>query len=140
MTVVRLPEPTYRLLLQRASEKARTPDDLADEVLRRELAPAHPYVEVVPMTGGATAVIKGTRVPVSILVGYVKMGETPQSIVEKILPRLTLAQVHDALSYYYDHQAEIDRERAENTEEAAQIRLRERLGAEGYRRITGQPA
>ncbi|MGH2523643.1 MAG: hypothetical protein ACRDH2_14155, partial [Anaerolineales bacterium] len=67
----------------------------------------------------------------------IQMGETPQSIVETVLPRLTLAQVHDALSYYYDHQDEIDQERAANSEAAAQARLRERLGEEGYRRLTG---
>jgi len=138
MAIVRLSEPTYRLLQQRATEKSRTPDDLADEVLRRELAPAHAHVEVVNLSGGPTAVIKGTRVPVSILVGYVDMGETPHSIVEKALPHLTLAQVYDALSYYHDHRDEIDLERIENTEAAAQARLRERLGDENYRRIVGQ--
>ncbi len=140
MNVVRLPEVTYRLLLQRATEKLRTPDDLADEVLRRELTPKHPHIEVVHMTGGPTAVLKGTRIPVSILIGYINMGETPHSIAEKVLPHLTLAQVHDALSYYDDHQTEMDRERAENTEEAARTRLRERLGEENYRLITGQQA
>jgi len=140
MNVIRLPEVTYRLLLRRATEKLRTPDDLADEVLRRDLAPKHPHIEVVHTTGGTTAVIKGTRIPVSILIGYINMGETPHSIAEKVLPNLTLAQVHDALSYYYDFQTEIDRERAENNEETARTRLRERLGEENYRRITGQQA
>ena len=140
MTIVTLPENTYRLLRQRASERARTPDELANEVLQRELAPPHAYIEVVTLTGGPTAVLKGTRIPVSILVGYVALGETPQSIVEEVLPSLTLAQVHDALSYYYDHRVEIDEERAENTEASAQARLRARLGEAAYHRLTGQPA
>ena len=140
MIAIQLPEPTYHLLRQRALEEARTPDDLANDVLRRALAPTHPHIEIVTQSGGPTAVIRGTRVPVSILVGYAKMGETPQSIVERVLPHLTLAQVHDALSYYYDHQFEVDRERADNTEDAARIRLRERLGEEGYLQITGQKA
>ena len=140
MATVRLPETTYRLLQERATETARTPDELADDLLRRELGPAHAYVEVVPLAGGPTAVVKGTRIPVSILVGYLKLGETPESIVQQVLPHLTLAQVHDALSYYYDHQAEIDRERAENTEEAARDRSRQRVGEEGYTRLTGQGA
>jgi uncharacterized protein (DUF433 family) len=89
------------------------------------------------MAGGATPVVRGTRIPASILVGYVNFGETPQSIVQTVLPRLTLAQVHDALSYYYDHQAEIDLERLQNTEEAAQARLRKTLGDDAYARITG---
>ena len=140
MTVIRLPEPTYRLLQHRATEEARTPEELANDVLRRALAPAHPHVEIVSGAGGLTAVVRGTRIPVSILVGYVKMGETPESVVANVLPHLTLAQVYDALSYYYDHQGEIDRERAENTEEGARRRLRQQLGEEGYRKITGQKA
>jgi hypothetical protein len=58
--------------------------------------------------------------------------------VEHIVPRLTLAQIHDALSYYYDHQDEIEQEIAENTEEYGRTYLRERLGEEGYLRLTGQ--
>jgi uncharacterized protein (DUF433 family) len=90
------------------------------------------------MRSGPTAVIRGTRIPVSMVVGYIEMGQTPQSIVESALPHLTLAQVYDALSYYYDHQAEIDQERAENVEAAAQARLRERVGNANYQRITKQ--
>ena len=67
-----------------------------------------------------------------------ELGETPESIVEKVLPHLTLAQVYDALSYYHDHKAEIDLELAESTEEYGRAYLREHLGDEGYRRITGQ--
>jgi hypothetical protein len=41
---------------------------------------------------------------------------TPEELVT-LFPHLTLAQVYDALSYYYDHKAEIDRDLAANTEE-----------------------
>jgi hypothetical protein len=51
---------------------------------------------------------------------------------------LTLAQVYDALSYYNDHTPEIDRELELNTEEHARQILRDSLGEEGYRRVTGQ--
>jgi len=36
-------------------------------------------------------------------------GSTPQSLHEAY-PRLTMAQIHAVLAYYYDHQAEIDAE------------------------------
>src|SRR5450756_682515 len=100
MSAVQLPETTYHLLQQRAAESSRTPDELADELLRHDLAPSHPHIEIVLMSGGPTAVIKNTRVPVSILIGYIQLGETPDSIVDSVLPHLTLAQVYDALSYY----------------------------------------
>jgi hypothetical protein len=79
------------------------------------------------------------RTPVSIIIGYVRAGETPESLVEKILPHLSLAQVYDALSYYYDHQEQIEQEIIENTETYGRNYLREHLGEEGYRHVTGQP-
>ncbi len=82
--------------------------------------------------------IKGTRIGVSDIVGYLRLGETPESLVNETLPHLTLAQVYDALSYYHDHQDEIDAILAENTEAHSRAYLREQLGEEGYRRITGQ--
>ena len=43
-------------------------------------------------------------------------GYTPEQICEAHYNELTLAQVHAALSYYYDHQPEIDAELQQNTE------------------------
>jgi uncharacterized protein (DUF433 family) len=42
---------------------------------------------------------------------------TPEELVAEF-PHLGLAQVYDALSYYYDHQTEVDRDLLENTEDA----------------------
>jgi len=87
--------------------------------------------------------IKGTRIAVSTIVGYVRLSESPESIAQSVLHHLTLAQIHDALSYYYDHQGEIEAELAYNTEAASaasQARLRERLGETAFLRLTGQVA
>ena len=97
----------------------------------------YPFIEIANFAGGTRAVIRGTRVPVSIVIGYLLMGETPKSIVENILPHLTLAQVHNAIEFYAVFKAQIDKERQENTEEAGKKQLREKLGEEGYRKITG---
>ena len=96
-----------------------------------------PNIEVVRSTGGATAVIRGTRVPVHILIGYLQIGETPETIAKEIVPHITLSQVHEAIQYYFVHQAEIDKEREENTEEASRRMLLEKLGAKKYKEITG---
>jgi|CXWL01.1.fsa_nt_gi uncharacterized protein (DUF433 family) len=138
MTTIALSETTYQLLQQQARSNDQTPDQLADELLREQLAPKHAYIQVVERLGGPQAMITDTRISVSDIVGYLRIGETPESIVEKILPHLTLAQVYDTLSYYHDHKSEIEQELAESTEEYGQAYLRERLGDEGYRRITGQ--
>lgn len=52
-------------------------------------------------------IIKGTRTPVRAIVQNWRMGLTPEEIPLH-LPHLTLAQVFDALSYYSDHQDEIN--------------------------------
>jgi len=138
MGTVTLSKTTYQWLQRKAEESTRTPDQVADELLRQQLAPKHAYIEVIEKVTGPQAVIKGTRIPVSIIVGYLRIAETPESLVKNILPHLTLAQVYDALSYYYDHQAELEQEMAENTEEYGRAYLREHLGEEGYLRATGQ--
>lgn len=73
-----------------------------------------PYVWHKPGVCGGSAVIRGTRFPVWSLVEYVlRGGMTPEEIVRD-WDYLTLAQVHGALAYYYDHEAEIDRDIREN--------------------------
>ena len=56
---------------------------------------------------GGEPIIKGTRTPVRAIVETWRMGIAPEEI-PKGLPHLTLAQVFDALSYYSDHQDEIN--------------------------------
>lgn len=70
------------------------------------------------MICGGSAVIGETRFPVRSVVTYVlRHGLTPEELVARF-SYLTLAQVHDALAYYYDNREEIEREIADNTENA----------------------
>ena len=96
-----------------------------------------PNIEVVRSTGGASAVIRGTRIHVRILIGYLQIGETPETITKEIIPHITLSQVYEAIQYYFVHQAEIDKEREESTEEASRNLIRKRLGEKKYKEITG---
>jgi uncharacterized protein (DUF433 family) len=125
-------------LQRKAQEDAQTPDQVADTLLRQHLEPQHAYVEVVEKSTGTQAMLKGTRVPVSIIIGYLRLGETPESLVQQTLPHLTLAQVYDALSYYHDHQDDIEQELREHTEEYGRAYLRKHLGEAGYQRVTGR--
>lgn len=52
-------------------------------------------------------IITGTRTPVRAIVGLWRLGVMPEEIPSH-LPHLTLAQVFDALSFYLDHQLEIN--------------------------------
>ena len=135
---VQLTRDTYALLRRRSQEMKRAPDELADEVLRAHLSPPHPYIQVIVTRSGPRAMVRGTRVTVSAIVGYIRLGESPESVAQSILPHLTLAQIHDALSDYYDHPDEIETEMAQNTEAVSQARLRERMGEAAFLRLTGQ--
>lgn len=64
------------------------------------------------MHGGEPTVC-GSVITVRTIVERSRLGETPVQIVEAY-PTLTLAQVHAALGYYYDHAEEIERYIREN--------------------------
>lgn len=66
------------------------------------------HIEIRPNRAGQPrAFIVGTRVRVQDAVCDSEgLGQSPDEIVAN-LPHLTLAQVHAALSYYFDHQDEI---------------------------------
>lgn len=67
----------------------------------------HPYITRKEGVCGGKPIIEGTRIRVQdIVIEYHQMGLTPDEIIQAH-PHLTLSQVHDALSYYYDHAAEI---------------------------------
>ena len=69
--------------------------------------------------------IAGTRIKIKhIALEYEKLGWSADQICDAH-PGLTLAQVHAAMSYYYDHKEEID-ESTRRDEEFAN-RLREEL-------------
>lgn len=130
---IALSDRTFQLLSFRAEQLKRSPAEVAEEALTQLLSPPHAHIDI----SGGRALLKDTRIPVSIIVGYIQAGETPETLASVVMPHVSLAVIHDALSYYYDHQEEVDRERAENTEAASQHYLRERLGAEGYQHLTG---
>ena len=75
-------------------------------------------------------VITGTRTSVRAIVGLWRLGAMPEAILNH-LPHLTLAQVFDALSFYLDHQAEIDEsiERNQVPDELVHPTVRSALGA-----------
>jgi uncharacterized protein (DUF433 family) len=67
-----------------------------------------PYVVTNDRILSGEPIIAGTRTPVRAIVEMYRQGVAPEAIPSQ-LPHLTLAQVFDALSYYSDHQDEINR-------------------------------
>ncbi len=68
------------------------------------------YIESTPGVCGGKPCIRGTRVKVSSIVArHVFDGQSLDEIVDALGP-LTLAQLHAALVYYYDHRDEVEQE------------------------------
>jgi uncharacterized protein (DUF433 family) len=71
------------------------------------------YIGVRPGYCGGRPHILGHRIKVKhVAIWYEQQGMTPTEIVATY-PTITLAQVHAALSYFYDHRAEIEAEMAQ---------------------------
>jgi len=78
--------------------------------LAQKTKPKHPYVVSLKSHCGGSPIIAGTKFPVRAVVFYVlKQGMTPEELVKEFT-HLNLAQVYDAISYYYENKAEIDKE------------------------------
>jgi uncharacterized protein (DUF433 family) len=74
--------------------------------------------------------IAGSRIKVAQLIAdHRQWGWAPAEIRTQ-LPHLTLAQIHAAFVYYYDHKAEIDRQIRES---AAVVERMERTSVKGQR-------
>ncbi len=75
----------------------------------------HPHIYTSPEMHNGEPTIRGTSLTVRTIVECTRIGESVDEILEGY-PILTRAQIYDALSYYYDHTAEIDRYIRENEE------------------------
>jgi uncharacterized protein (DUF433 family) len=84
----------------------------------------HPYIHRLSDIANGKPILVGSRIKVTqIALEYEQLGWTPDQIIDAH-PHLTLAKVHDALSYYYENQAELDailKEEEEFAEEMSRI-------------------
>ena len=72
----------------------------------------HSHIVRVQGVCGGRPVIEGTRLSVRLIVGWARMGMTPEEIAAQY-PGVSVVQVADALAYYKDHPEEIEAEFAE---------------------------
>ena len=74
----------------------------------------HPFVSIDPRIAGGQPVIRGTRIKVmDIAIRYEFMGLSADRIIDEY-PHLKLEQIHDALSYYYEHKDMFDKKYQED--------------------------
>jgi uncharacterized protein (DUF433 family) len=83
------------------------------------------HIEIHPGTCGGKPCISGTRIRVwDVHVWHNLRGQTPEQIVADF-PQLTLGDVHAALSYYFDHREEIQRQAKEDDEFVAEMKRKQ---------------
>jgi uncharacterized protein (DUF433 family) len=80
------------------------------------------HIEVNPTIRGGKPCIVGTRIAVSdVVLMHLRLGQSQEQIAGHY--GVSLAALHAAMTYYYDHRAEIDQ--AMQDEDAAMQALRE---------------
>ena len=78
------------------------------------------HIQIDPDT--SRPCIAGTGIRVwDVFVQHERLGKSPDEIIAAY-PHLTLADVHAALAYYWDHKAEIDQQMKEADEFIEQLR------------------
>jgi uncharacterized protein (DUF433 family) len=78
-------------------------------------AVSYPYISCDPRILSGVPIVEGTRTPVRSIAGYFNMGLSVDEILIA-LPYLNFSKVFSALTYYFDHKAEIDSNIAENND------------------------
>jgi uncharacterized protein (DUF433 family) len=68
--------------------------------------------------------VDGTRIKVEMIAEWIVHGGRLPAEVQASHPHLTLAQIHSALAYYYDHRAELDASLQEGRRLADELRTR----------------
>ncbi|MBI4618365.1 MAG: DUF433 domain-containing protein [Planctomycetes bacterium] len=82
------------------------------------------HIEKTPGVLGGKARIAGHRVRVlDIVAWHEKRGLSPDEIVD-LFPSITLADVHAALAYYFDHRDEIEAELRQEDRVASEMKSR----------------
>lgn len=105
-----------------------------------------PFTTVIERDERGRPWVRGTNTKVAeIVMDQIAWGWTPEKMHEEH-PHLSMAQLHAALAYYYEHKDEIDGQIEESKREAERLRpvledpeFRERLIAFKQERLTKKP-
>jgi len=84
----------------------------------------HPHIEVNPEICAGQPHIHGTRITVSLIAREVESLRMSPDEVIATHPHLSLAQVHAALAYFYDHRDEMEMAMRELDEIESRLRAR----------------
>ena len=85
---------------------------------------SYPHIETNPEICAGQPHIRGTRITVGLLAREVESLRMSPAEVIAAHPHLSLAQVHAALAYFYDHRDEMELAMREAEEIESQLRER----------------
>ena len=85
----------------------------------------HPRIECRPGVRNGKPCIAGSAIKIQNIVIWTEQGQTPDDIVNGY-PHLSLADVHAALAYYYEHQEQIDRDIIESEQFVATMEAQQK--------------
>ena len=82
--------------------------------------------------------LRGTRLPVRLIAQMYRAGDSVDDILHSY-PQLSAAVVHDAVSYYLDHRADIEQEIAAHRIEAALAETGGQMDERGFITFPDKP-
>ncbi len=97
----------------------------------------HPYVVRIKGVCGGRPIIKYSRISVRHIAQLYKAGDEAEEIV-RAHPHPSPAAVYDGISYYLDHQQEIEEEIAENRLESLSTRYDMETDERGFLHFTNE--
>ena len=94
---------------------------MLEQALRREKT-NHPFIVRDKHIADGSPIIAGTRTRViDIAIEYEMLGRSPDEIISS-RPYLSLPQVHDALSFYYENREELDQKAEQDQEFVSRLK------------------
>jgi uncharacterized protein (DUF433 family) len=114
MTTINVTPQAYEIIVRQAQETQRSPDEVASQmIMAYEAITEHPYIERRADVLGGKPTIKGTRLAVWQIAERLKLGDSPDDLLNAYT-HLPAAAIFGAISYYYDHREEIEKQIEEN--------------------------
>jgi uncharacterized protein (DUF433 family) len=107
-------------------------------VIAPEERTEHPHVVRIPGACGGRPIVRGSRIAVWHIARLFRLGHTPTDIAQEF-SHLPLTGIYDAVSYYLDHQADVDEDLAANQIGPALRAAGATLDERGVVRFTADP-
>ncbi len=114
---ITLESQTYKRLAERAAQENRTVEQVAAFLIESQPT-EHPYIIRREGSRGGKPILRDASIAVWLIVALWKAGDSLEEI-HAAYSHVSLATLYDAISYYFDHQAEIEQQIEDNKIENA---------------------